>query len=124
MLILDNMSKAFPLHDIGIPQPSKENGCKLLLTTTSHEVCKRMGCQKNSSIKVEALSNDEAWELFTVEFGMALAPDVENVAREVVAECACMPPEIIKVCDAMRGNDDIREWRVALCDIRNSIKKQ
>lgn len=124
VLILDNVPKAFPLHDIGIPLPSKENGCKLLLTTMSRNVCTIMGCQKNSCIEVGALSKDEAWELFTTEFGMALAPDVETVARDVVDECKCLPLEIIKVCGSMRGVDDIREWEVALSDLRNSVRNQ
>ena len=33
VLILDDMCETFPLEDIGIPEPTLANGCKLMLTT-------------------------------------------------------------------------------------------
>ncbi|PIA31051.1 hypothetical protein AQUCO_05300109v1 [Aquilegia coerulea] len=114
VIILDDIWEAFPLHEIGIPEPTKENGCKLLLTSRSSEVCQRMGCVK---VKVELLSTDEAWKLFIKTVGIELTPDVVEFAKGVLEECARLPLAVITIGGAMKGNDDIREWRVALNDL-------
>ncbi|XP_058068875.1 probable disease resistance protein At5g43730 [Magnolia sinica] len=58
LLILDDMWKSFSLKQVGIPEPSEENGYKIALTSRSLDVCHGMKTDKN--IKVEELSKEEA----------------------------------------------------------------
>ncbi|KAJ6966516.1 hypothetical protein NC652_004158 [Populus alba x Populus x berolinensis] len=66
VLILDDLWNHFLLEMVGIPV--EVNACKLILTTRSFEVCRRMGCQK--SIKVELVTKEEAWTLFVEKLGL------------------------------------------------------
>ncbi|KAB2006205.1 hypothetical protein ES319_D11G326700v1 [Gossypium barbadense] len=56
-LILDDVWSSFPLEDIGIVEPTKNNGFKVVLTTRSEEVIRSMGCKK---VQVPCLSMHEA----------------------------------------------------------------
>ena len=118
VLILDDVWNHFPLENVGIPV--RENGLKLVLTSRSLDVCRRMNCQKN--VKVEPLSEEEAWTLFVDNLGQqtTLSPEVTKVARSVANECAGLPLAIIAMARSMRGVEDICEWRYALEELRNS----
>ena len=118
VLILDDLWNHFHLEKVGIPV--EVNMCKLILTTRSLEVCRRMGCQER--IKVELLTKEEAWTLFKEKLGhdAALSPEVEQMAKLVAAECACLPLGIITMAGSMRGVDDLYEWRNALTELKQS----
>ncbi|PIA26908.1 LOW QUALITY PROTEIN: hypothetical protein AQUCO_08500001v1, partial [Aquilegia coerulea] len=118
LFILDDMWKVFSLKEIGIPEPTAENGCKLLLTTRSLEVCEMMGCRK-AIVKLEPLSKEEAWELFLDKVDVVLNPEVMKIAELVAKECSGLPLAIITVGAAMRVKTDIIHWRVALNDLRD-----
>ncbi|KAF2285958.1 hypothetical protein GH714_009178 [Hevea brasiliensis] len=68
-------------EDVGIPIGM--NGCTLILTTRSFEVCRQTNCQK--TLKMETLSEEEGWCLFEKEVGdkMTLSNDVEKIAKSV-----------------------------------------
>ncbi|KAK9269582.1 hypothetical protein L1049_001358 [Liquidambar formosana] len=116
VLILDDMWKDIPLEDVGIPVGV--NAGKVIVTSRSLEVCRRMNCKPN--IKVKPLPKGEAWELFMEKFGRetVLAPEVEKIAESIANECAGLPLAIITTARSMRGVDDICEWRNALNDLR------
>ncbi|PIA26011.1 hypothetical protein AQUCO_10100011v1 [Aquilegia coerulea] len=119
VLVLDDMWQAISLVEIGIPQPTREDGCKLLLTTRSLDVCKRMGCHEDHIITVKPLPEDEAWELFMNKVDVVLTPEVRAIAELVAKECSGLPLAIITVGGAMRGQRDIVQWRVALNDLQD-----
>uniref|UniRef100_A0A6N2MS66 BED-type domain-containing protein n=1 Tax=Salix viminalis TaxID=40686 RepID=A0A6N2MS66_SALVM len=118
VLILDDLWDRFPLKTVGIPVEG--NACKLILTTRSLEVCRRMGCQK--SIKVDLLTEEEAWTLFVEKLGhyATLSPEVVQIAESVAAECSRLPLGIIAMAGSMRGVDDLHEWRNALTELKQS----
>ncbi|KAL7206266.1 hypothetical protein ACSBR2_019051 [Camellia fascicularis] len=123
VLILDDLWKAFPLDKVGIPEPSISNGCKLVLTTRSLEVCRKMECR---AVKVELLTEDEALNLFmskVEEHQTVLTPKVKEIATKVAKECARLPLAIATIAGSMRGVNDIREWRNALNELTSSTKQ-
>ncbi|XAR56586.1 hypothetical protein NMG60_11037132 [Bertholletia excelsa] len=122
VLILDDMWDHFPLEKVGIPIGA--NGIKLILTTRSLHVCHRMGCQE--MIKVEPLSREESWTLFMekLEHGTSLPDEVEDIARSVVDRCAGLPLGIITMAGAMRGINDIYEWRNVLEEFKEPMAGQ
>ncbi|XP_073262842.1 putative disease resistance protein At4g10780 [Populus alba] len=115
VLILDDLWDCFDYNKVGIPIRVK--GCKLILTTRSFGVCQRMFFEK--TIKVEPLSMEEAWALFMKVHG-CIPPEVEEIARSIASECAGLPLGIKTMAGTMRGVDDIREWRNALEDLKQS----
>ncbi|XP_058105059.1 disease resistance protein SUMM2-like [Magnolia sinica] len=121
LLILDDMWKAFSLEKVGIPKPSKENGCKIALTTRSWDVCG--GMKTDKVIKVQVLSEEEAWVLFKDNIGsdVVLASDVQEIAELVAKECGGLPLALITVGGALRGVKDVHEWRDALNQLRSSV---
>nr|ABF81424.1 NBS-LRR type disease resistance protein [Populus trichocarpa] len=115
VLILDDLWNCFDFDVVGIP--IKVKGCKLILTTRSFEVCQRMVCQE--TIKVEPLSMEEAWALFTKILGR-IPSEVEEIAKSMARECAGLPLGIKTMAGTMRGVDDICEWRNALEELKQS----
>lgn len=119
VLILDDVWHHIPLDEVGIPVSI--NRCKLILTTRSLEVCRRMDCQKH--IKVEPLGEEEAWKLFMEKLGapgVTLPHEVERIARSLAKQCAGLPLGIITMAGSMKGVDDICEWSAALERIKVS----
>uniref|UniRef100_A0A2N9ETS5 Disease resistance protein winged helix domain-containing protein n=1 Tax=Fagus sylvatica TaxID=28930 RepID=A0A2N9ETS5_FAGSY len=73
-------------------------------------------------IKVEPFSKEEAWSLFLekVGYGVALPPEVTDIARSVAKECAGLPLAITVPAGSMRGVDDICERRNTLEILKES----
>ncbi|XP_050246172.1 disease resistance protein RPS2-like [Quercus robur] len=121
VLILDDVWEAFPLEDVGIPEPTPTNGCRLLLTTRSLEVCNRMDCV---NIKMELLSKEDSWDLFLDKVGRDVlnTRDIEPIVKKVVKECACLPLAIVTIAGSLKNVIDVSEWRNALNELRTPKK--
>jgi disease resistance protein RPS2 len=118
ILILDDLWNSFELHVVGIPVNLE--GCKLIMTTRSEKICKRMESQHK--IKLKPLCEREAWTLFMEKLGddKTLSLEVEQIAVDVTRECAGLPLGIITVARSLRGVDDLYEWRNTLNKLRES----
>ncbi|KAG5226480.1 disease resistance protein [Salix suchowensis] len=125
VLILDDLWYHFSLEKVGIPL--RTDGCKLVFTTRSWDICKKMDCKR--TIKVEPLSEGEAWNLFVEKLGhvASLSPETKQIAESVVKECAGLPLGIMTMAGSMKGvlhdNDNDNEqyhWRDALRQLRIS----
>ncbi|GMP98566.1 hypothetical protein CsSME_00046399 [Camellia sinensis var. sinensis] len=98
---------------MGIPEPTRDNGCKLVLTTRLVDVCTKMNCRP---VEMELLTEEEALNLFmnnVKEHQATLTTEVEEIAKEVAKKCARLPLAIVVMAGCMIGVNDIREWRNA-----------
>ncbi|KAL2528939.1 putative disease resistance protein [Forsythia ovata] len=78
-----------------------------------------MGCQR--IIKVNTLSDQEAWELFFKKLGrVELHPEVEEICKKMVKRCGGLPLALITLAGSMRGVTDIHEWRDASEELKRS----
>ncbi|KAL2483208.1 Disease resistance protein [Forsythia ovata] len=120
LLIIDDLWEAYSLENIGIPNPTNVNGCKLLITTRSSNVCRCMETVKE--IEVRVLSMEEAWDLFEQKVGEEVlsSPRMRDLAMDVAKECAGLPLALITVGRALRKEKNIRQWQAALSELRNS----
>nr|AUS89432.1 RPS5-like protein [Sesuvium portulacastrum] len=115
VLILDGLKKYFAVEDVGIPLDAMQG--KLIITSRSPVVCRRMGCQE--TVAVEPLPSDDALELFKrkVELGSSFQPPIEGVAIEIVRNCLGVPSRIIAEAIHMRREHDISVWETYLNEI-------
>uniref|UniRef100_A0A2N9EX77 Uncharacterized protein n=1 Tax=Fagus sylvatica TaxID=28930 RepID=A0A2N9EX77_FAGSY len=100
-LLLDDVWEHISLDLIGIPQPAMENGCKMILSTRSRDVCRIMAADR--MVQMERLLPEEAWELFQEQLGW-----------------------IIDSGRALAKENDAFAWRLALKEFshRNGIYKK
>ena len=121
VLILDDLWEVFPLEEVGIPEPTSANGCKIVLTTRKFDVCRGMSCEV---IKMELLSKEEAQELFVHIMGFDVfgTPHLKAYAEEVLQTCARLPLAIVAIAGSFKLLDQDYEWRDALERLRTSLK--
>lgn len=121
-IIVDDIWDHFDVERIGMPIGI--NGSKLVVTSRSLEVCRRMGCQKE--IKVKPLCKEEAWTLFLAKLGHPneLSSDIKEIAKAMAKKCDGLPLAIITVAGSMKGVDDIHDWRDALNELEGSSAGQ
>ncbi|KAH7834105.1 hypothetical protein Vadar_012773 [Vaccinium darrowii] len=122
VIILDDLWETFALDIVGIPEPTPDNMCKIVITTRSLDVCRMMDC---ATVEVKLLMEQEALTLFlkkAVKDDMLLAPEVKVTAAKVAKECAGLPLAIVTVAGSMRGLNGIHYWRNALDELINSTK--
>ena len=118
ILILDDLWNSFEPQEVGIPIPLE--GSKLIMTTRSEMVCRQMNSKNN--IRVDALSDEESWTLFTERLGqdIPLSPEVERIVVDVARECAGLPLGIVTLAESLKGVDDLHEWRITLKRLKES----
>ncbi|PPD66328.1 hypothetical protein GOBAR_DD36797 [Gossypium barbadense] len=108
LVIVDNLWEELKLESIGIPFGDKHKGCKILLTTRDQQVCTKMNCKKE--IQLGILSEDEAWVLFRDKAGLDDdSSTLNDVAKEVAAQCKGLPLAIVVVAKALKG-ESLNGW--------------
>ncbi|KAJ0102863.1 hypothetical protein Patl1_04583 [Pistacia atlantica] len=120
VLILDDVWKKISLEEVGIPEPAVMDGCKLVLTTRSTEVARSMGCEV---IKVEPLSEMEAFNLFLSKVGFELlhVPTLQSTLKLIVKQCGGLPLAIVTLASSMKGERDVHIWGNALNELKVRI---
>ncbi|PRQ23176.1 putative P-loop containing nucleoside triphosphate hydrolase, leucine-rich repeat domain, L [Rosa chinensis] len=120
LLIFDDVWTGFSLENVGIPEPTGENGCKFILTTRSLRVCRAMETDKE--VEVKMLSEDETWSLFSEKVGSTVLQKTEIyvLARKVAKEFGGLPLAIVTVGRALRKVENEMGWQNALTALRES----
>ncbi|GLU05975.1 hypothetical protein SLE2022_230470 [Rubroshorea leprosula] len=121
VVILDDVWENFSLREVGIPDPKAQNGCKVVVTSRSIEVCSYLSCK---IVKVQPLSQEESLKLFLNTVGDVVleVPGLEEILELIVEECAGLPLAIVVIAGSMRGVDDVNVWRNALAELRDRVK--
>ncbi|KAL5547986.1 hypothetical protein UlMin_003217 [Ulmus minor] len=121
VLILDDLWDSYSLKNVGIPEPTLENGCKLVLTTRSYEVCREMDCKP---VPINLFSKEEALELFLKIVGPETLsiPNMEPIVKDIVNECAGLPLAIATIAGSLKSKTNCDEMEIALEDLRKSTK--
>ncbi|GLU15744.1 hypothetical protein SLE2022_322120 [Rubroshorea leprosula] len=121
VLILDDVWEVFSLIEVGIPEPTIQNGSKIVITSRSIDVCQKMGCE---IVKVEPLSFQESLNLFLDKVGRHVlqVPNLEGILKLIVEECGGLPLAIVVIAESMKGEDDIEVWKNALNELRERVK--
>ncbi|XP_077228770.1 disease resistance protein At4g27190-like [Tasmannia lanceolata] len=118
ILLLDDMWEKIELDNVGIPHINLENRSKIVLTTRRLQVCKSM--DTDVEIKVDILSEEEAWKLFQNKVGDVVEnPSIQSLAKDVIKECDGLPLSIIVVGGSLRKEDNVHVWKNALNELRS-----
>ncbi|KAF7145609.1 hypothetical protein RHSIM_Rhsim04G0235600 [Rhododendron simsii] len=118
LLLLDDVWEMVDLAVVGLPNPNKDNGCKLVLTTRNLDVCQKMGTY--TEIKVKVLSEEEALEMFYTNVGdVARLPAIKELAESIVKECDGLPLALKVVSGALRKEANVNVWSNFLRELRS-----
>ncbi|XP_077227826.1 disease resistance protein At4g27190-like [Tasmannia lanceolata] len=116
ILLLDDMWEKIELDNVGIPRINLENGSKIVLTTRRLQVCKLM--DTDVEIRVDILSEEEAWKLFQNKVGDVVEnPSIQSLAKDVMKECHGLPLSIIVVGGSLRKEANVHVWKNALNEL-------
>ncbi|KAF8008947.1 hypothetical protein BT93_J0061 [Corymbia citriodora subsp. variegata] len=119
LLILDDVWETINLDLVGIPRPETHLGSKIILTSRSLDVCRTM--MTDVEVKVEVLTDEEAWELFKEHAGeVADLQSIKPLAEAVCKECGKLPLALITVGSAMRRKTRVGLWEDAIDELRMS----
>ncbi|ESQ29320.1 hypothetical protein EUTSA_v10023266mg [Eutrema salsugineum] len=115
VLMLDDIWEKVDLEVIGVPFPTRENGCKVTFSTRSRVVCGRMG--DHEPMKVNCLEWTEAWELFKSKVGdntLSRDPAIVELAKKVAKECCGLPLALVVIGETMSSQTTVQEWELAV----------
>ncbi|KAF8096637.1 hypothetical protein N665_0304s0002 [Sinapis alba] len=124
ILLLDDLWSAVDLNKIGVPRPTQENGSKIVFTTRKKEICRHM--RADDEMKIDCLSNNEAWELFRNVVGevpLKRHPEIPTLAKTISEKCHGLPLALNVIGKAMACNEDVHEWRHANDVLRKSSRE-
>ncbi|KAH7690230.1 disease resistance protein RPS2 protein [Dioscorea alata] len=118
VIILDDIWDCVSLQTVGIPEDG--NGSKIVWTTRFMDNCNSMESQKE--IKIEGLTDEEAWSLFKEKVGGEdiISPEIKPIAEQVARECRGLPLALITVGRALRKENQLPVWRNALQELKTS----
>ncbi|KFK39628.1 hypothetical protein AALP_AA3G268400 [Arabis alpina] len=119
VLLLDDIWEKVELSKIGVPSPSRENGCKVVLTTRSQGVCGRMGA--NADMEVRCLEAHDALDLFKKKIGKVTLEShsgIPELAKKVAKKCHGLPLALNVIGETMARKRTIQEWQRAI-DVLN-----
>lgn len=116
LLLLDDIQRELDLEEIGVPFPSRENGCKIVFTTRSREAFDESKCV-DAKVEITCLSPEEAWDLFQETVGentLRSHQDIPKLARVVASTCRGLPLALNLIGETMSRKRTVGEWRYTI----------
>nr|GMC51394.1 NBS-LRR type disease resistance protein [Ipomoea batatas]GMC51396.1 NBS-LRR type disease resistance protein [Ipomoea batatas] len=103
--------------------PHGIEGCKLIITSHSLEVCRRIGCKM--FFKVDAFNEKEAWNLFKEILlldhdHLVLSNEIEELAKSLAKKYGGLPLALKTVAASMRGIIDDHVGRNSIKNFQNA----
>ncbi|XVF65760.1 hypothetical protein PTKIN_Ptkin09bG0275900 [Pterospermum kingtungense] len=112
LLLLDDVWERIDLQEIGIPDPSQENGSMMIIATSELKVCHDM--EDIAVVEIEPVSNEEAWKLFHEQVGGLIdLPSIKQLAQGIVEGCCGLPLLIVVTGRALAGEKNVSVWQHA-----------
>ncbi|RWW76368.1 hypothetical protein BHE74_00015530 [Ensete ventricosum] len=117
VVLLDDVWKKFQLGDVGIPTPSSDNGCKLIVSSRLKQLCGEMGDKE--PMEMPCLNENESLRLFRsnlmAEVSAAIDhdSDMRGSAMEIIRSCGGLPLALNVVGCALACSTDAEEWKQA-----------
>ncbi|KAJ0035492.1 hypothetical protein Pint_26077 [Pistacia integerrima] len=112
LLVLDDVWEQIDLKAVGIPDPTSENGCKILMTSRKHDLCHNMNVIK--AIEVKTISRKEARKLFYKQVGRVVpSREIQPFAEAIVKGCGGLPLLIIVAGRTLAEENDVCVWKHA-----------
>ncbi|XP_056849369.1 LOW QUALITY PROTEIN: probable disease resistance protein At1g61300 [Raphanus sativus] len=122
VLMLDDIWEKVDLEALGVPEPTRENGCKVAFTTRSREYGKSMG--DHEPMQVKCLKKDQAWELFKGKIGDNTLRRVPvELARKVADKCHGLPLALSVIGGTMASKTTVQEWEDAIDTLTRSARE-
>lgn len=120
LLLLDDIWEGLDFEKIGVPLPNRQNGCKVIFTTRSMDVCSDMDA--DHKLKVEFLNEKESWQLFHEKIGSQILDSrlISSYAETIVRKCGGLPLALITIGRAMANKQTEEEWKYAIEVLNNS----
>ncbi|XP_051114609.1 disease resistance protein RPS5-like [Andrographis paniculata] len=117
VMILDNLREAVDLQNVECM--FQGDGCRLIVTTSSLRVCRRIGCQEILEVKME---EDEAWDIFEEAYGQGAVFPLQHedfLRLEVNKRCG-FPQKIVEYVRKMKlleVSPDSAEWQHQMAEL-------
>ena len=124
LLLLDDVWEEVDLTRIGIPIPSIENKCKVIMTGRSKDFCRIKDVLPEygmRSFEVSTLTKSEAWIFFQKKVGNNLdskGGEIAKLAKKVARRCDGLPLALGTVGSSMIGAT-VEHWREAEKTLRD-----
>ncbi|CAA7034222.1 unnamed protein product [Microthlaspi erraticum] len=118
VLFLDDIWQKVELPEIGVPFPTMQNGCKVVFTTRSQDVCARMGVE--DPMEVQCLAENEAFDLFQKKVGqrtLGSDPEIHDLARIVARKCGGLALALNVIGETMSCKTKVEEWSGAIDEL-------
>ncbi|KAK3219544.1 hypothetical protein Dsin_013514 [Dipteronia sinensis] len=115
VLLLDDLWDRLELSKLGVSFSNNQNGCKIVFTTRSGEVCGRM--EANVRFKLNGLPKEAALSLFRQKVGEDVLNshhELPKLAEIVAEECDGLPLALVTIGRAMASRTMPEDWRYAI----------
>lgn len=114
LLLLDDVWEGLDFENIGVPLPNRENGCKVIFTTRSMDVCSDMDADRK--LKVEFLNEWQSWQLFHEKVGRQMMDStaISAYVDTIIRKCGGLPLALVTIGRAMANKQTEEEWKYAI----------